>query len=218
MIVGIDAVVLGAWTNLENCENILDIGTGTGLIALMVAQRSSALIDAIDIDFNAITQAQENITTSPWNKRIKAAHISLQKFTPTNIGKYDLIISNPPYFINSTKTPDNKRTSARHTDTLSHSELIQNSKILLKPKGRICYILPVNEGLQCIKIAYALGLYNSKRVFVFPKPNTIAKRILLEFILEECQTIDSELFIESEIRHQYTEEFSELVKSYYLNL
>ena len=218
MKVGIDAVLLGSWSSVENCKTILDIGTGTGIISLMIAQRSTASIDAIEIDYNAVIQAKENVSASPWHDRISVSHISLQEFTINNNKKYDLIVSNPPYFNNSTKTPDNLRTAARHTDTLSHEELIQNATSLLNSNGKICLILPLDEGLECIKIATNNGLYNSKKVIVYPKTKAKAKRILLEFRLEKSPTIDSELTIESEIRHQYTNEFSTLVKSFYLKL
>lgn len=217
MKVGIDGVLLGIWVNVENVSSILDVGTGTALIALMLAQRSNAFIDAIDIDENAVLQANENVNNSRWKSRIKPHFASLQQFSQVTQTRYDLIVSNPPYFINSLKAPAQNRATARHTDSLSHEELIISSKALLNENGRICIILPVNEALQCIEFAKKQELYCSKKLIVFPTPHAAAKRFLLEFQLNETETKVSELIIEIE-RHQYSPEFSELAKEFYLKL
>ena len=123
MKVGTDGVLLGAWASTERCQRILDVGTGTGLIALMLAQRSTASLDAIDIDLDACLQARENIAKSPFANRIQVYQTSLSEYMPDENIKYDLIVSNPPYFIDSLKCPDTKRNLARHTDTLSLPDL-----------------------------------------------------------------------------------------------
>jgi len=202
---------------VDNSTSILDIGTGTGLIALMLAQRSNAKIKAIEIDKDAVLQAKENVDNSPWLDRIYIQEISLQQFTINNSEKYDLIVSNPPYFVNSTKTPLENRTTARHTDSLSHEELIRNAKLLLTPMGRICLIIPIVEGLKIIELALEIGLFCSKQITVYPKQNAVAKRLLLEFCLFSTPKTVSDLIIE-EARHQYTSAFSALVKDYYLKL
>lgn len=218
MKVGIDGVLLGAWAPVENANSVLDIGTGTGLIALMVAQRSKAKIDAIDIDTHAVLQATENVLHSPWSNRIQVSEISLQDFVLQTAQRYDLIVSNPPYFINSTKAPCEHRTNARHADLLTHEELIENAMLLLNPTGRICIILPLNEGLQCVDFAFAKGLFCTKYITVYPKPTAPAKRLLLEFSLQSAQKQVSELVIESDERHQYSEQFTALAKDFYLKL
>jgi len=215
MKVGIDGVLLGVWADTKNSNNILDIGTGTGLISLMLAQRSNAQITAIDIEEDAAIQATENVRNSPWADRIKVILSSLQEFSPDS--SFDLIVSNPPYFVNSLKAPSEGRTTARHTESLSHEDLIECAIRLLSPQGRICLILPVNEGLKCVEFARSKGLFCSKQVKVFPKPDTEAKRLLLEFSLEKTELQTSELSIEKE-RHQYTPEFSSLAKDFYLKL
>ena len=218
MKVGIDGVLLGAWADVDNADAILDIGTGTGLIALMLAQRSSARIDAIDIDADAVIQANENIQKSPWLSRIEAYEVELQKYVLKTENRYDLIVSNPPYFVNSTKAPVENRNTARHTDTLTHKELLDNALILLKPTGRICVVLPVNEGLLSVEYAASIGLYCTKQVAVFPKPGAVAKRLLLEFSPQFAACVNSEIVIESDVRHQYSPEFTALAKDYYLKL
>lgn len=140
MKVGTDGVLLGAWAGTESCNRILDIGTGTGLIALMLAQRSKAVIDAIDIDADACLQAQENAESSPFAGRINVRHCALADFAQAATNLYDLIVSNPPYFVDSLKCPDRQRNTARHTDTLTLEDLLQDSRKLLAPQGRIALI------------------------------------------------------------------------------
>lgn len=219
MKVGIDGVLLGSWAPVEETtEHILDIGTGTGLIALMLAQRCNATIEGIDLDKDACLQATENIRNSPWAGRIGLQHISLQEFAMSSKKRYDLIVSNPPYFVNSLKAPDLQRHIARHAETLTHEELILTGRNLLTETGRMCIILPVNEGLQCIAFAKQNAFYCSSAVKVFPKPGAIAKRLLLEFCKVPTICTESELVIESEARHHYSPEFSVLAKDFYLKL
>lgn len=218
MKVGSDGVLLGVWAAVGNSKSILDIGTGSGLIALMLAQRSEAVIDAIDIDNDAIVQAKENIDNSPWSSQVNAINTSLHDFASVNDKKYDLIVSNPPFFVNSLKAPLENRSVARHTHSLSHTDLLASSVKMLHASGRICMILPVIEGEICIESARRIGLYCSKKVVVYPKPEAVAKRLLLEFIMQDVQPEISQLIIESDVRHQYSAEFSVLAKDYYLKL
>lgn len=218
MKVGIDGVLLGTWADVVGAKNILDIGTGTGLITLMLAQRSKANIRAIDIDKAACIQAQENVNISDWTDRISIQQLSLQAFSKQANIKYDHIVSNPPYFVDSLKAGTLERTAARHTDSLTHEELILNAKSLLTETGRMSIILPVNEGLQCIEIAKNAGLYCSKLVTVYPKPSASAKRLLIEFSTTACIQENTELTIESDQRHQYSPEFTALAKDFYLKL
>ena len=144
MKVGTDGTLLGAWASLRSAGTILDIGTGTGLIAIMAAQRSpEARITAIDIDADCITQARENVAASPWSDRIEVVHSSLQDFEPAI--RFERIISNPPYFVDSLRSPDAARSTARHTDTLPFAELSQGVSRLLSPTGRFALILPPPE-------------------------------------------------------------------------
>ena len=218
MKVGIDGVLLGVWCPVQETKHILDIGTGTGLIALMLAQRSSSLIDAIDIDADAVLQALENVKQSPWENRINVKQVSIQDYVTTATQRYDLIVSNPPYFVNSLKAPSGNRSIARHTDTLTHEDLILNAKELLHPEGRICIILPVNEALLCKGYAVKNGLYCTREVRVIPKPQAIPKRMLMEFLLQSGPQENTELIIEGVERHHYSEEFTALAKDFYLKL
>lgn len=220
MKVGIDGVLLGAWTPFQSHDKqILDIGTGSGLIALMLAQRNSeANISAVDIDENACRQAEINFQSSPWNDRLTTTKIDLQDYQISQDKRYDLIVSNPPFFVNSMKAGNDARTAARHTDFLSHEKLILKSVELIKETGRICLILPVTEGLQCVAFAASHNIFCYQQVFVHPKPGAEAKRLLIELGLQDTSCKISHLTIESEQRHHYSPEFSKLAAEFYLKL
>ncbi len=215
MKVGTDGVLLGAWVNLSDEQTILDIGTGTGLIALMLAQRSHAHVDAVESEINASKQAKENVQRSPWSKRIKIYHQPVQDFKPGK--KYDLIITNPPYFINSKENPDINKTQARHTQTLSQDQLLSAVLRLLKKDGKLSIILPYVEGKMFLEAAQKKGLYCSRKTFVKPTPNKEPKRLMLEFTFKKKPLNEDYLVIENNKRHHYSKEYKELTKEFYLN-
>lgn len=217
MKVGTDGVLLGAWCDVSCASEILDVGTGTGLIALMLAQRnSSAKICGIEIDNDAAKQALENVNGSPWSDRVKIENVSFQDFTLSTERSFDLIVSNPPYFCNSLKNPDGRKSTARHTDDLPFEDLLECSAKLLKNNGKLAVVLPVTEGNLFVKLAGNVGLSCSKRVEVCPKPNSDPKRLLLEFTKSKTETKTDTLVIETETRHCYSPEFKNLTKDFYL--
>lgn len=181
MKVGTDGVLLGSWA--KGGTRILDIGTGTGLIALMMAQRyPTAHIDAIEIDKEAAQQAKENVAQSPFANRVNIVNIALQNYKEQSQGKlYDAIVSNPPYFENSLKNPDKNRAQARHTDALPFRELMHNAYSLLSDEGIFSIIVP-NEAKSTIEYeAIVVGLSISKMVHIKTKSNKAPKRLLMEF-------------------------------------
>jgi tRNA1Val (adenine37-N6)-methyltransferase len=216
MKVGTDAVLLGAWTNASDAKHILDIGTGTGIISLMLAQQCNASIDVIDIDESAFRQAQENIENSPWKNRINATHSSLQDYCIHKTKEYDIIVSNPPYFIDSSKAAEESRTNARHTDKLSFQDLLNGVACLLSKSGKFYTILPVNEGEILIKMASLQGLHLSKMTEVIPRENKPTKRLLMQFEFIQKPIEKTSIIIEENERHQYTEAYKNLTKDYYL--
>lgn len=219
MKVGTDAVLLGAWADTSFCRNILDIGTGTGIIALMLAQRSQATVEAIDIDKEACVQATENVAASPYTERIKIVHASCADFAASNLQKkYDLIVSNPPYFINSLKCPDNKRTVARHTDTLLLSDLIREAQTLLSLSGRIALVLPYERLEEVKALASANHLYICRQTDVIPTPGAAPKRLLVELSTTEENIKNRDTLTIEETRHQYTPEYIALTKEFYLKM
>ncbi len=216
MKVGTDGVLLGAWADLKEANHILDIGTGTGLIALMAAQRNpNASIDALEIEFNACLQAQENIYASSWAKRIQLIPKALQDYS-SDI-KYNSIVCNPPFFHQSTKTPNHGRTLARHNETLLHTELIQYVAKLLSPQGNFCVILPTNEALSMIEYAQQHQLYPSHITYILPTPEKPAKRYLIKFMTKPEILFEDKLIIELS-RHKYSKEYIELTKDFYLHI
>ena len=219
MKVGTDGVLLGAWTNTDNCSNILDVGTGSGLIALMLAQKNdNATIDAIDIEETAYIQTKENIAESPFRDRIQTYHKSLSDYEAETAKKYDLIVSNPPYFIQSLHSPNQQRTTARHTDSLSLDSLITKSVRLLSEKGRISLILPSEQEKELNRIVEKEGLVFLRKTYIIPVPEAAPKRLMAELAIKTTskRCITEKLTIEIS-RHQYSPEYIELTKDFYLN-
>lgn len=215
--VGTDGVLLGAWVNVEKATQILDIGTGTGVIALMLAQRSNdkAQIDAIEIESEDATLAAENIRRSPWPEKIQVVNTSIQEFFPPV--KYDLIVSNPPYFINSWKPPDNKRSAARHTDELSYVELLQSVSQLLKDEGVFGIILPYLEGTMFIEMARSFKLFPRRQLIFRSRHNKPPERILVEFSRHLVEPESEELILHSE-GNDWSEAYKNLTRDFYLKI
>lgn len=217
MKVGVDGVLLGAWANVSGTKRILDAGTGTGLIALMIAQKSPlAEIDAVEIDEDAFQEAKFNVAQSPWNDRIRLECCSFQKFATRTDRKYDLIISNPPFFVNSLKAPAVSRAKARHADTLPLKELISGAKKLLTENGEIALVLPIESLQELEKFVEEQHLFLSRLCRVKPNPVKPAFRILVEIASRECIFQEEELVIEFEQHHNYTPQYRELTKDFYL--
>ena len=219
MKVGTDGVLLGAWVNLElNPFSILDIGAGTGLIALMMAQRSNAeLIDAIELNDDAYEQAVENFENSDWGDRLFCYHASVQEFTEEIEDTYDLIISNPPFYTSTYKELQEERAMARHTESLSYLELLTSVTNLLSENGTCAFIIPFEEEEDFIAIAKENNLFPFRITNVKGAKNTTTKRSLLQFSFFEKPIEKTELIIEIE-RHKYTPEYTELVKNFYLKM
>lgn len=216
MKVGTDGVLLGAWAEPEKARSILDIGTGTGLLALMAAQRNrEAAIDAIEIEPEAASQARENADRSPWAGRIRIYPVSLFDFFPSR--SYDCILCNPPFFNRSTKTPDAGRTLARHTDSLSHPALLEAAGRLLSADGSFYIILPPEEATVFIHLAENYRLYLLRLTRVLPNPGKPPKRYLMKFTFTKKAVQTDELTIELS-RHEYTPEYIRLTQDFYLNL
>ena len=214
MKVGTDGVLLGAWAEPERASFILDIGTGTGLLALMAAQRNpQARIDAVEIEPEAAKQARENVTASPWNERIEVHPLSVFDFTPKHL--YDCILCNPPFFINSTKNPDKGRSLARHTDTLSPIALAKTVSDLLAPQGYFYLVLPPTEANVFIEHAHCQQLHIARITHVLPNPDKVPKRFLMKFGRTEMVPETDELVVELS-RHEYSPEYIRLTKDFYL--
>jgi len=216
MKVGVDSLILGSWIQSDNPRTILDIGTGTGLLALMMAQRFSAQIHAIEIDEQAARQASENCNRSNWADRIKVEHISLQEFTSSNNKQYELIISNPPYFTHLLKSNNEARNRARHNDFLTSNTLLNSVSILLAEEGRFALILPENEARRFEIKANIFGLYCERKLNVKPKATKGVHRMVMEFVRQKIRCSEETICIRDV--DGYSSAYRNLTKSFYLNL
>ena len=213
MKVGTDGVLLGAWAACDGAKRILDIGTGTGVISLMLAQRNSeAEIHAVEIDEIATKRARSNFDLSPWAERLEVENCAVQEFGADE--KFDLIISNPPYFVDSLLPPDAKRSTARHTHDLSFEELDKAVCRLLADEGRFALILPITEFEKYLTITQ---LHLARRCDVYPKVGAAIKRVMAEFALHATAEVKHEtITIEQDKRGDYTDEYRALTKDFYL--
>lgn len=218
MKVGTDGVLLGAWADTNHIHSVLDIGTGTGLIALMMAQRSEAIITAIEIEGNAYLDACLNIQNSPWSERIKVVHSSFQKYLINNLHQFDCVVCNPPYFTNSIKSGTEAKVIARHNDQLPFEELVEGVSRILNKDGHFSVVLPAMAENEFRFLAANVRLFPSRITRVKPKPSKPTSRVLMEFRFEVSLKVEDELTIETETHHEYLPEFIELVKDYYLKL
>jgi tRNA1Val (adenine37-N6)-methyltransferase len=212
--VGTDGVILGAAADVAGADTILDIGAGTGLISLMLAQRSKARIVALEPDSESFGQMEENIRTSKWAGSIEPVNSCLQDYLPGI--KFDLIVSNPPYFTGSLKNPDARKATARHADSLPGDELLAGVSRLMGDNGIFCTIMPYAEGNVLIAMAAGYGLYCNDILKIRPLPTSEIMRLVLSFSRKKTKTTERFLTIEHGRRHEFTREYVELTRDFYL--
>jgi tRNA1Val (adenine37-N6)-methyltransferase len=221
MKVGTDGVLLGAWANIEAAKNILDIGTGTGVIAVMLAQRSQntegVKIHAVEIDEAAAEQAQVNFKDAPFSERLAVFPLSIQDFARKSTTKYDLIVSNPPFFTGGTLNSNGDKTNVRHTVKLPHGDLLNATRALLTKEGRFCVILPLLEGMRFIEIATTYGFHNTERMDVRFKKEKPIERLLLSFEMYSKPLRHEELILQHSTMgdRDFTDEYRNLTKDFY---
>ncbi|REH54488.1 tRNA1Val (adenine37-N6)-methyltransferase [Tenacibaculum gallaicum] len=222
MKIGTDSVLLGAWCDLGGYpDTILDVGSGTGVISLMLAQRSDAMtIDAVEVDESAYEQTVENFEQSAWGDRLFCYNASFVEFVEEMAEEeeeYDIIISNPPFYTDDYETEDVARNKARFTSSLSFEELVQGVSEILSENGRFSSIIPFKEERNFIKLAEKHNLYVNRTCRVKGNPTSEIKRSLLEFSFTEATVQEEELIIETK-RHQYTDAYINLTKDFYLKM
>jgi tRNA1Val (adenine37-N6)-methyltransferase len=213
--VGTDGVLLGVSADVTGVKKILDIGSGTGLIAIMLAQRSEAEITAIEPDNESFKQACENVARSKWTGRIKVEKSNLQSFSLCN-KKFDLIVTNPPFFSDSLKNPDPRKSYARHNDLLSSVDLLTGVSKLLDDNGIFQLIMPYVEGSIFIAEAQQFGLYCNNILKIRPLPTAEIRRLIMTFSRGRHKLTEKFLTIERGERHEFTEEYINLTKDFYL--
>jgi len=211
-----DSVLLGAWAQLNDAKNILDIGTGTGILALMAAQRSEAQIVAVEPDPGSYMQAGLNISDSLWHDRITLINTRVQDYLPAAGLLFDVVITNPPFFNDSLPNPDAGKAMARHSLYLSHRELLDAALRLTTSSGTLQMVLPVNEADQFIEMAASLGFYCQRKLIVKPTPEIPPARMLMTFCREQRIVKEATIIIEEGGRHRYSDEYVSLTKDFYL--
>ena len=216
MRVGTDGVLLGAWCRVQDGGRMLDVGAGTGVIALMLAQRSEAAIDAVEISEEACCDARLNFRNSPWNHRIRLSSADFKQFCEVEPQRYDLVVCNPPFFAKSMHSADLAASVARHDVSLSFGQLICGTKKILTNSGRLAVIIPADAFDDFRETARFCGFYLSRKTVVIPKVDKAPKRVLLEFSVSATYPETDELVILGS-NGQYTEAYKELTEAFYLN-
>ena len=215
MKVGTDAVLLGAWAEVKPSDWVLDIGTGCGVLPLMLAQKGVAKVHAVDLDEASALEAAENFQASQWSRQLFAFHADIRRFTMQCA--YDLIISNPPFFINSFKCDAERRNQARHTDTsLTFNDLIVTVRRLLKPDGRFVLVLPERESQEFIPLAEQGNLFVYRRENVVPVEGKVPNRVNLELRYGNPETMEVSELIIHQIDGAFSKEYQERVRDFYL--
>ena len=217
MKLGTDSVLLGACVDVDGVKSVLDVGTGTGVIALMIAQRTEGelqpQIDAIDIDLPSVEEAKENFENSPWADRLRVFHSALQDYP---LKEYELIVSNPPYFDNSLLNPDSRKSGARHTFSLSYIDILEYASEALSAEGRLALILPAEVEKNLIRVAASYSLFPLSILRVRTVERKSPKRIVIEFSRIKLESRITNLTMSSE--GKYTAEYNKLVEAFLLNL
>jgi tRNA1Val (adenine37-N6)-methyltransferase len=216
MKVNSDGMLLGAWSDVSEATRILDIGTGTGIIALMLAQRTkNAIIDGIEIDVDSAEEARVNFKTSMWRERLNSIHGSIQEYSSASERKYDLIVSNPPFFSGGTFSENENKNNVRHTIKLSHGDLLIGVTRLLTQKGRFDLVLPYMEGERLIDLAQRYNLFPVRVTEMRPKVEKSIERLLISLAKEKIMVNREELIMYKET-DVYTEDYKNLTKDFYL--
>ena len=220
MKIGTDGVLLGAWCPIDNQPfSVLDIGAGTGILSLMLAQRSNAKqIDAIEIDDDAFEQCVENFESSSWTDRLYCYHAGLDEFMDEPEDQYDIIISNPPFYSEDYKSDNQQRDLARFQDALSFEDLVEAASMLLCENGIFSVIIPYKEETKFIGFAKECNLFPFKITRVKGTPTTEIKRSLLAFSFTKKRKVEEDELVIETSRHEYTDDYIKLTQDFYLKM
>ncbi|MCQ2315268.1 MAG: methyltransferase [Bacteroidales bacterium] len=216
MKIGTDAILLSRWVEVNPTDDVLDIGTGCGLIPLMLSQKGIRHADAVEIDRDSFEEASLNFRNSAWHEQLAVYHEDVKSFADKNIAKYDLIVSNPPFFFGDNVPQKTKKGLARHTHTLGYKDLLVSVKKMLKPDGRFALVLPAIESVAFLKIASELGFSLQKEMKIVPIEGKEPNRINMQLATNQCKTI-SETFVLRYENHVFTREYKEFLKDFYLD-
>lgn len=217
MKIGTDAILLARWVEVSPDDEVLDIGTGCGLIPLMLAQKGIKSADAVEIDNDSYEEAAQNFCNSAWKSQLFAINEDVKRYAAHCTKKYDLIVSNPPFFFGDNIPEKEKKGLARHTNTLSYNDLLVTVKKLLKPDGRFALVLPARESLTFLKNAENQGFYLEKEMKIVPIKGKEPNRINMQLVVNQADNVKSETFVLRHPDHSFTKEYKEFLKDYYLD-
>ncbi len=216
MKIGTDAILLSRWVEVNPTDDVLDIGTGCGLIPLMISQKGIHHADAVEIDHDSFEEASLNFKNSAWRDKLAVYHEDVKTFADRNIARYDLIVSNPPFFFGDNVPQKTKKGLARHTNTLSYRDLLVSVKKMLKPDGRFALVLPAIESVAFLKIASEHGFSLQKELKIVPIEGREPNRINMQLVVNQVKTA-SETFVLRYENHAFTKEYKEFLKDFYLD-
>ena len=217
MKVGTDAILLGRWVEVKPTDVVLDIGTGCGLLPLMLSQKGVTQVDAVDIDKSSVEEATVNFEASQWREQLKACHSDIVDFQTDK--KYDLIVSNPPFFNRFSKCDSERKSRARHNDAgLSYATICREVCRLMKPEGRLALVLPLDVSLDFLNTAKQCGLYLHKRMTIIPIAGKEPNRVNLELGFGKPENVREETFVIRDVDNRFTSQYNEFLKDYYLGL
>ena len=217
MKIGTDAILLARWTEVSENDDVLDIGTGCGLIPLMLAQKGIKSADAVEIDRDSYEEAAQNFSNSAWKSRIFAINDDIKHYSEICSKKYDLVVSNPPFFFGDNIPEKEKKGLARHTNTLSYNDLLASVKKIMKPDGRFALVLPARESKTFLKEAENQGFYLEKELLIVPIEGKEPNRINMQLVVNQVDSVKIETFVLRHHDHSFTKEYKEFLKDYYLD-
>ena len=217
MRVGTDAVLFARWVGVSSSDRVLDVGTGSGIIPLILAQREAGRVDAIELDFDSCEEARQNFEISVWSDKLAVFNEDVRFFADNAKEKYDLIVSNPPFYSSDVKPIREKKVMARHVSTLSYQDLLVSARKMLKDDGRLAVVLPYYESRLFIKDAEKQGFYLQKEFLISPIEGKEPNRVNLQFGINNQQCDDRVLFTIRNKDYLYTAEYKEFLKDFYLD-
>ena len=217
MRVGTDAVLFAQWVDVTSSDNALDIGTGSGIIPLILAQKGVGAVDAVELDSDSYEEANLNFNISVYSEKLCVVQNDVRDYADKNEKKYNLIVSNPPFYASDVKPIKEKKVMARHVSTLSFKDLLIAAKKMMKENARFALVLPFYESRLFIKEAESLGFYLQKEFLISPIEGKDPNRVNMQFVLNKVENVETELFTIRNKDYSYTEEYKEFLKDFYLD-
>ena len=217
MRVGTDAVLFAQWVDVTSSDNALDIGTGSGIIPLILAQKGVGSVDAVELDSDSYEEANLNFSISVYSDRLSVVQNDVRDYAANNEKKYDLIVSNPPFYASDVKPIKEKKVMARHVSTLSFKDLLVAAKKRMKEDARFALVLPFYESRLFIKEAESMGFYLQKEFLISPIEGKEPNRVNMQFVLSEVESVETVLFTIRNKDYSYTDEYKEFLKDFYLD-